>query len=656
VLLLAFAWFNVVSEPNVAAVDSVPYKMNFQGQLTGSNGAIVPNGVYNMKFSLYDSTTGGSALWTSTRLVSAGTAIQVTNGRFTVQLGRIVVLDPSLFNTSSNNLYLEVELPSPASATSTSPVWDEGPMTPRNQVLSSAYSFNADKLDGLDSTDFAQLGSSNVFSGMQSFDGSSVSIGGVSNASKFNVSSIFNVDSMDSVVSIGSSDATGTLLVLDTKTGAGEPVGADGAMYYSQSAAKFRCYQDGEWTDCITTQATLQDAYDNSNSPASITTTAGKGLRLSAGSAPTTSILDISNVGQAVSTDNANGAQISYEGGNGLIEAAGMRIDYTPGFTTGSTWDGVRIVAGDSAAGVNSNGLKIEGPSSGAGTDIGVKVATGFDIGLDVASGGLQLADQPDPTAPASGNLRIYAKSVSGRMLVKARGPSGLDYPLQPSLFQNQICMISAGTGTAMYSFGCGQTYTGTRSHPQNTQDNGYMTNFATAATAGSEAGFVTSVEQFFRGSQNGSNGFFFNARLFTIDDTDIREYVGLSSQNNIANAFASDDVSGSRVGFTFSTIRGDSNWQFTTKDNSVQDLIDTGIAYAANKVYDVYFFTPPYPNNGTIFWRIDNVTDNVTQEGSSSTRLPEPSTSMRAVVGVESQSAVAKNIRIQRMYVETDR
>lgn len=63
---------------------------------------------------------------------------------------------------------------------------------------------------------------------------------------------VFTVNTEDNHIQIGKSDEAATLLVLDTKTTAGDPSGVDGAMYYNSSLGKFRCYEGGEWKDCIT--------------------------------------------------------------------------------------------------------------------------------------------------------------------------------------------------------------------------------------------------------------------------------------------------------------------------------------------------------------------------------------------------------------------
>jgi len=241
------------------AVTTVPTKMNFQGRLTDSAGNVKADGTYNMKLRLYTVSTSGSPVWSEDRLVSATQGVTVTNGVFSIQLGSVTTLPASLF--ASGDLYLSVELPSVATATSSSPSWTEGAMTPRNQLATSAYAYNTETLDGLDSADFGQLTASN------SWTGSTFSIGGSANAAKFNVGSIFNVDTAASKITIGASDTTGTVLVLDTKTDAGDPSGTNGAMYYNSNSNTFRCYQNSAWTNCIgaggSSDADTLDTYDS---------------------------------------------------------------------------------------------------------------------------------------------------------------------------------------------------------------------------------------------------------------------------------------------------------------------------------------------------------------------------------------------------------
>jgi hypothetical protein len=46
-------------------------------------------------------------------------------------------------------------------------------------------------------------------------------------------------------------DATGALLVLDTKTSTLDPTGVDGGMYYSSYREAFRCYEGNAWKECL---------------------------------------------------------------------------------------------------------------------------------------------------------------------------------------------------------------------------------------------------------------------------------------------------------------------------------------------------------------------------------------------------------------------
>ena len=153
-LLMLCAVLSLSLSSNTAALTTVPTKMNFQGRLTDSSGNIMPNGTYNMKLRLYTVNSGGSAVWTEDRLVSAGQGVTLTNGLFFIKLGDVAPLSATHF--ASGELYLEVELPTPATATSSSPSWTEGAMTPRNQMATSAYAYNSEMLDGIDSSGFIQ--------------------------------------------------------------------------------------------------------------------------------------------------------------------------------------------------------------------------------------------------------------------------------------------------------------------------------------------------------------------------------------------------------------------------------------------------------------------------------------------------------------------
>lgn len=58
-------------------------------------------------------------------------------------------------------------------------------------------------------------------------------------------------------ITIGTSDTTGLLLVLDGKTGAGDPTGTQGAMYYNSAMHQYRCFRgvnstdsQGAWEPC----------------------------------------------------------------------------------------------------------------------------------------------------------------------------------------------------------------------------------------------------------------------------------------------------------------------------------------------------------------------------------------------------------------------
>ena len=189
------------------AATTAPSTMNFQGRLTDAAGNVVANGSYNLKFTIYNASS--VAVWTETRETT--NRVVVTNGLFSVQLGSVSALTPSIFSTTGLTLGVTMANPATATCSTASCQSWETEMTPRSAINTSAYAFNADAIDGIDGASLAQLGVNNTFTGTQSIT--------VTSASALSVGSMLTVDTSGSIVKVGTSgSATGgaTVRLLST--------------------------------------------------------------------------------------------------------------------------------------------------------------------------------------------------------------------------------------------------------------------------------------------------------------------------------------------------------------------------------------------------------------------------------------------------------
>ncbi len=277
----------------------------------------------------------------------------------------------------------------------------------------------------------------------------------------------------------------------------------------------------------------------------------------------------------------------------------------------------------------------------------------------------INFSNQSTPATPAADTGNVYIKDIAQRMFLRVQGPSGISTPLQTSFFQNNIVMINTSATTTVGSIGNTVTSTGTLSHPTPVPEYGYMTNFASAATTNATAGTGTNGTIFVRTTTaTDAAGFFYYARLALTDSTydqttattGSRIFVGLTNQT-MAAMVGADNPTGTYCGFMRRSVNGaaqDTNWQFVTKDGTTLNAIDTTLVFAAQKVYDYYIFCPP--GGAYVGWRIDNVTDGTTQEGSTTSNLPTADTYLRAGFQLATINATARNIRMQRVYIESDR
>ncbi len=148
-LFLLFPVFSYANSSNFTKV------VNYQGKLTDSAGATVADGNYNMQFKLYNTLTGGMAIWTGTLIQNDRPA--VAGGLFSVMLGATSTdLSAIDFNQP---LYLSINIG--GTANTVSPTWD-GEMSPRKTLGAVPAAFNSDLLDGLDSTSFVRSDSTST--------------------------------------------------------------------------------------------------------------------------------------------------------------------------------------------------------------------------------------------------------------------------------------------------------------------------------------------------------------------------------------------------------------------------------------------------------------------------------------------------------------
>lgn len=138
VALAAFALLYPTIGAAQSATPDIPDLVGYQGRLTNASGNPLM-GTYEITFCLYNQPSGGSNIWCETE-----TAVSVTDGVFSADLGSTNPLPQSVFDTPS--LYLGIEVES------------DGEMTPRVQVMSNGYAYtaaNADTLDGMHASDLA---------------------------------------------------------------------------------------------------------------------------------------------------------------------------------------------------------------------------------------------------------------------------------------------------------------------------------------------------------------------------------------------------------------------------------------------------------------------------------------------------------------------
>jgi len=280
------------------------------------------------------------------------------------------------------------------------------------------------------------------------------------------------------------------------------------------------------------------------------------------------------------------------------------------------------------------------------------------------------LSQEASPALPEAGTVRLFARSVGGRMLPAYIGPSGLDSALQPLIASNKIAWANPnGNSTGIGLMGIAITATGTA-----TAANVATTNIHTAmrrleyavttAAATAVAGFRSGVNQYHIGDANAPFGGFFTVCRFgpsrgQAANATRRGFVGMTS-----NTSPPTDVDPSATAAWANLIgvghdAADANWQIMHRTGTgTTTKIDTGIPKAYNdttEMFEVAIFTAP-TGTPSVTVQLRRLSDDLTFTHTITSNLPAATTLLgfQAYNSVGGTSSVI-GISLGSLYLETD-
>ncbi len=307
--------------------------------------------------------------------------------------------------------------------------------------------------------------------------------------------------------------------------------------------------------------------------------------------------------------------------------------------------------------------------NSPAGSDREIQFNEGGSFGsatnVLIVDEELTLLPVSNPTTPSSG-LKIFSKSLSDRLLLSIKGPSGLDMALQHNLYRNGIYLAKAAGNSTTTTFVGGVSFiaTGTATatsvsvtniHTQMKRVDYRVTTPSTTAVAG----FRANSAQYFRGSTPSEGGFFFVGRWGPA--TGVATATKRASFGLHNNQSAPTDVEPSTIlnQIAMGWDSSDTNIQLMHNDGSgTATKIDLGASFSVptsdrTKVYELALFCQP--GGTTIYYEVLDIGTGSISSGIITTDIPSANTLMHlkgwmsvggtsSVIGISFMSAYIEN------------
>jgi hypothetical protein len=358
-------------------------------------------------------------------------------------------------------------------------------------------------------------------------------------------------------------------------------------------------------------------------------------------------------------------------GAAGVTGPAGATGPAGPNHVTSSTTTDVNgLLKGNGATVGTANAADIKG-AAGLATTTSDEAVTRFDG----TSGNTQNSEifirdgrqmdltgaASEPSAPSAGLLSLYTKSIAGRMMLKQKGPSGLDTALQPFLGGNGIVLILPNNGANITAIGgtsvnIGTVTTGAPS-ATNFKSSARHIVITSAATNPSQAGARANAAMVVRGDAAQVGGFF-AVFTFSVSTTVVNQrlFTGLLGAAGVPSASIVPGSMLDALGVGWDS--GDANLSIIHNDASgAATKINLGASFPANSTSNVYELVLFCPANGSaVEYRVTKLNDGTQATGTISSNMPGSTTALGWHAFLNN-GATANTVALQlyKVYIETD-
>lgn len=119
------------------------------------------------------------------------------------------------------------------------------------------------------------------------------------------------------------------------------------------------------------------------------------------------------------------------------------------------------------------------------------------------------------------------------------------------------------------------------------------------------------------------------------------RFFAGLTIPASAGTELSADNSGVANLGLQYSTVRGDTKWQFIHSDGTTQTVVDTGVTFAVNTVLHFGIFVGSTSSVTFTLWDADGV---VLKTSTFTTGLPGATVGIAPLAGVRTTANVLKD------------